>query len=52
MSGVRGRPDPAHVYLIDANRRHHTRHDPVARERREVGDHYLNGAYPPFTLYT
>ncbi|GAA4735083.1 acyl-CoA dehydrogenase family protein [Phytohabitans rumicis] len=34
------------------NVRTHTLHDPVAYKRREVGDHYLNGAYPEFTLYT
>lgn len=34
------------------NVRTHTLHDPVAYKRREVGDHYLNGALPDFTLYT
>ena len=34
------------------NVRTHTLHDPVAYKRREVGDHYLNGTHPPFTLYT
>jgi len=32
--------------------RTHSLHDPVASERREVGDHFLDGTYPPFTLYT
>jgi alkylation response protein AidB-like acyl-CoA dehydrogenase len=34
------------------NVRTHTLHDPVAYKRREVGDHFLNGTHPPFTLYT
>jgi alkylation response protein AidB-like acyl-CoA dehydrogenase len=34
------------------NVRTHTLHDPVAYKRREVGDHYLNGRVPEFTLYT
>ena len=29
-----------------------TLHDPVAYKRREVGDHYLTGRVPEFTLYT
>jgi len=27
-------------------------YDPVAYKRREVGDHYLTGHAPEFTLYT
>lgn len=34
------------------NVRTHTLHDPVAYKLREVGDHFLNGSHPPFTLYT
>lgn len=34
------------------NVRTHTLHDPVAYKRREVGDHYVNGTHPQFTLYT
>jgi alkylation response protein AidB-like acyl-CoA dehydrogenase len=34
------------------NVRTHTLHDPVAYKRREVGDHFLNGTVPEFTLYT
>lgn len=34
------------------NVRTHTLHDPVTYKRREVGDHYLNGTVPSFTLYT
>ncbi|MET9384409.1 acyl-CoA dehydrogenase family protein [Streptomyces sp. NPDC002928] len=34
------------------NVRTHTLHDPVSYKRREVGDHYLNGTLPDFTLYT
>ncbi len=34
------------------NARTHTLHDPVAYKAREVGDHFVNGAHPAFTLYT
>ncbi|WP_432547156.1 acyl-CoA dehydrogenase family protein [Kineococcus sp. SYSU DK004] len=34
------------------NVRTHTLHDPVQYKAREVGDHFLNGTHPPFTLYT
>ncbi|MGD9695347.1 MAG: acyl-CoA dehydrogenase family protein [Thermoleophilia bacterium] len=34
------------------NVRTHTLHDPVAYKRREVGERYLNGRLPEFTLYT
>jgi alkylation response protein AidB-like acyl-CoA dehydrogenase len=34
------------------NVRTHTLHDPVAYKRREVGEHYLTGRAPEFTLYT
>lgn len=34
------------------NVRTHTLHDPVAYKRREVGEHYLTGKTPEFTLYT
>ena len=34
------------------NVRTHTLHDPVAYKRREVGDYYLTGRTPEFTLYT
>lgn len=34
------------------NVRTHTLHDPVAYKRREVGEAYLTGRVPDFTLYT
>ena len=34
------------------NVRTHTLHNPVAYRRREVGNHYLTGHAPEFTLYT
>jgi alkylation response protein AidB-like acyl-CoA dehydrogenase len=34
------------------NVRTHTLHDPVAYKRHEVGEHYLTGKTPSFTLYT
>ncbi|MER5385463.1 acyl-CoA dehydrogenase family protein [Streptomyces sp. NPDC002688] len=32
------------------NARTHTLYEPVAHRLRDVGDHFLNGAYPPFVL--
>ncbi|WP_432520305.1 acyl-CoA dehydrogenase family protein [Kineococcus sp. SYSU DK006] len=34
------------------NVRTHTLHDPVQHKAREVGDHFLTGRHPQFTLYT
>ena len=34
------------------NVRTHTLHDPVQYKAREVGDHFLTGSYPAFSLYT
>ncbi|WP_432502554.1 acyl-CoA dehydrogenase family protein [Kineococcus arenarius] len=34
------------------NVRTHTLHDPVQYKAREVGNHFLTGAHPAFTLYT
>ncbi|MEW1957410.1 acyl-CoA dehydrogenase family protein [Kineococcus sp. NPDC059986] len=34
------------------NVRTHTLHDPVQYKAREVGNHFLTGAHPEFTLYT
>ncbi|WP_328295396.1 acyl-CoA dehydrogenase family protein [Kineococcus sp. NBC_00420] len=34
------------------NVRTHTLHDPVQYKAREVGDHFLTGAHPAFSLYT
>ncbi|PRY17186.1 acyl-CoA dehydrogenase family protein [Kineococcus rhizosphaerae] len=34
------------------NVRTHTLHDPVQYKAREVGNHFLTGAHPDFTLYT
>ena len=32
------------------NARTHTLREPVAHRLREIGDYFLNGAHPPFTL--
>ncbi|MER6563867.1 acyl-CoA dehydrogenase, partial [Streptomyces sp. NPDC001027] len=32
------------------NARAHTLHEPVSHRLRDVGDYFLNGAHPPFTL--
>jgi hypothetical protein len=55
--GLRGDRRPRHQQRRGAgpfwrNVRTHALHDPVAYKRREVGDHFLNGTHPPFTLYT
>lgn len=34
------------------NARTHTLREPVGDRLRDVGDYYLNGAHPPFTLST
>ncbi|MFI0773189.1 acyl-CoA dehydrogenase family protein [Streptomyces sp. NPDC021212] len=52
---VTGARSTASAYGFDRfwrNARTHTLHDPVAYKLREVGDHFLNGTHPPFTLYT
>ncbi|MFF7655678.1 acyl-CoA dehydrogenase family protein [Streptomyces sp. NPDC007983] len=52
---VTGARSTATAYGFDRfwrNARTHTLHDPVAYKLREVGDHFLNGTHPPFTLYT
>ena len=48
---------PFRTWLVDLNRfwrnvRTHTLHDPVQHKAREVGNHFLTGAHPSFTLYT
>ncbi|GAB2445717.1 hypothetical protein GCM10027162_47630 [Streptomyces incanus] len=32
------------------NARAHTLYEPVSHRLRDVGDHFLNGAHPPFVL--
>jgi alkylation response protein AidB-like acyl-CoA dehydrogenase len=52
---VTGARSSANHYGFDRfwrNVRTHTLHDPVAYKRREVGEYYLNGTRPEFTLYT
>jgi len=52
VTGARATSNAMGLDRFWRNVRTHTLHDPVAYKRREVGDHYLGGAYPPFTLYT
>lgn len=52
VTGARATSNAVGLDRFWRNVRTHTLHDPVAYKRREVGDHYLNGTYPPFTLYT
>jgi alkylation response protein AidB-like acyl-CoA dehydrogenase len=52
VTGARATSNAVGLDRFWRNVRTHTLHDPVAYKRREVGDHYLNGTHPPFTLYT
>jgi alkylation response protein AidB-like acyl-CoA dehydrogenase len=52
VTGARATGNAVGLDRFWRNVRTHTLHDPVAYKRREVGDHYLNGTHPPFTLYT
>jgi alkylation response protein AidB-like acyl-CoA dehydrogenase len=52
VTGARATSNAVGLDRFWRNVRTHTLHDPVAYKRREVGDHYVNGTYPPFTLYT
>ncbi|WP_432562697.1 acyl-CoA dehydrogenase family protein [Kineococcus sp. SYSU DK003] len=52
---VTGARASANKYGFDRfwrNVRTHTLHDPVQYKAREVGNHFLTGAHPDFTLYT
>ncbi|TQM37460.1 acyl-CoA dehydrogenase family protein [Pseudonocardia cypriaca] len=52
VTGARATSNAVGLDRFWRNVRTHTLHDPVAYKRREVGDHFLNGTHPPFTLYT
>ncbi|HLU58023.1 MAG TPA: acyl-CoA dehydrogenase family protein [Pseudonocardia sp.] len=52
VTGARATSNKVGLDRFWRNVRTHTLHDPVAYKRREVGDHFLNGTYPEFTLYT
>ncbi len=52
VTGARATSNAVGLDRFWRNVRTHTLHDPVAYKRREVGDHYVNGTHPPFTLYT
>jgi alkylation response protein AidB-like acyl-CoA dehydrogenase len=52
VTGARATGNAVGLDRFWRNVRTHTLHDPVAYKRREVGDHYVNGTHPPFTLYT
>jgi len=52
VTGARATNNRYGFDLFWRNVRTHTLHDPVAYKRREVGDHFLTGTYPDFTLYT
>lgn len=52
VTGARATSNAVGLDRFWRNVRTHTLHDPVAYKQREVGDHFLNGTLPPFTLYT
>ncbi|HEX4248948.1 MAG TPA: acyl-CoA dehydrogenase family protein [Pseudonocardia sp.] len=52
VTGARATSNAVGLDRFWRNVRTHTLHDPVAYKQREVGDHFLNGSHPPFTLYT
>jgi alkylation response protein AidB-like acyl-CoA dehydrogenase len=52
VTGARATSNAVGLDRFWRNVRTHTLHDPVAYKRREVGDHFLNGTHPAFTLYT
>jgi alkylation response protein AidB-like acyl-CoA dehydrogenase len=52
LTGARATNNAVGLDRFWRNVRTHTLHDPVAYKQREVGDHFLNGTHPPFTLYT
>jgi alkylation response protein AidB-like acyl-CoA dehydrogenase len=52
VTGARATSNAVGLDRFWRNVRTYTLHDPVAYKRREVGDHFLNGTHPAFTLYT
>ncbi len=52
VTGARASANAVGLDRFWRNVRTHTLHDPVAYKQREVGDHFLNGTHPEFTLYT
>jgi len=52
VTGARATSNAVGLDRFWRNVRTHTLHDPVAYKQREVGDHFLNGTHPAFTLYT
>lgn len=52
VTGARATSNRVGLDRFWRNVRTHTLHDPVQYKAREVGDHFLNGTHPQFTLYT
>lgn len=52
VTGARATSNRVGLDRFWRNARTHTLHDPVQHKAREVGDHFLNGTHPGFTLYT
>ena len=52
VTGARASSNRVGLDRFWRNARTHTLHDPVQHKAREVGDHFLNGTHPGFTLYT
>jgi len=52
VTGARATSNRVGLDRFWRNVRTHTLHDPVQYKAREVGDHFVNGTHPEFTLYT
>jgi alkylation response protein AidB-like acyl-CoA dehydrogenase len=52
VTGARATSNAVGMDRFWRNVRTHTLHDPIVYKQREVGDHFLNGRYPEFTVYT
>ncbi|GAA3109367.1 monooxygenase [Pseudonocardia yunnanensis] len=52
VTGARATSNAVGLDRFWRNARTHTLHDPVVYKQREVGEHFLTGTYPPFTVYS
>ena len=52
VTGARATSNAVGMDRFWRNVRTHTLHDPVAYKQRELGEHFLTGTYPPFTVYS
>jgi alkylation response protein AidB-like acyl-CoA dehydrogenase len=52
VTGARATSNAVGMDRFWRNVRTHTLHDPVVYKQRELGEHFLTGTYPPFTVYS